>query len=87
MADRNETVKRAIGNVYYRIEFGEVTVSNADTFTLDNFSSTDNLTDVYLTKKNAGGEMTCTHAALNVVTISGAGTNIQCYYIAYGVKA
>ena len=87
MADRNEIVKRAYGKLYFRAEFGEVTVSNADTFTLSNFSNTVNLSNVFLMKKVDGTEMTNTHAANNVVTISGAGTNIDCIYMAYGVKA
>lgn len=87
MADRSETVLKGKDGLYFRVEFGEVVVSNADTVTLDHFSSTSNLLEAYLIKKSDGSEMTCTHAANNVVTISGAGTNVPCYYLAYGIKA
>ena len=87
MADRDETIKKGIDGLYFRVEFGDVTVSNADTVTLDGFSSTVNLSNVYLMKKSDGSEMTNTHAANNVVTITGAGTNVPCVYLAYGVKA
>lgn len=86
MADRQEIVwKSKSGGVgYLRAEFGEVTVSNADTVTLDNFSTTSNLLEMYLIKMSDGSEMSCTHAANNVATISGAGTNIPCIYMVYG---
>jgi hypothetical protein len=69
----------------WRWEVGEVEVSNGDTITLDNFDSAQNLTDVYLTKKNGGSEMTGT-ISNNVYTITGAGTNVDCFYWAYGYK-
>ena len=87
MADRTYTIRKGINGIYFRMEFGEATVSNADTVTLGNFSSTTNLSNVYLMKKSDGTEMTNTHAGNNVVTITGAGTNIACIYMAYGVKA
>ena len=87
MADRSETCLKYKNGPYYRYEFGTVTVSNADTVTLDGFSGSDNLSNVYLMKTSDGSEMTNTHAANNVVTISGAGTNVMCIYMAYGVKA
>jgi len=73
--------------IYFNAEFGEVTVSLNDTITLGNFSTTTNLSNVYLMKNSDGSEMTQTHAANNVITITGAGTNILCVYMAYGVKA
>ena len=87
MADRSETVWKGKRGILFRAEFGEVAVSNADTVTFDNFSGTDNLLDAYFIKKTDGSEMTCTHAANNVATITGAGTNIQCIYLVYGYKA
>ena len=87
MADRNYTTKKFIKGIYESIEFGEVTVSQTDTFTLGNFSATDNLNNVYLMKASDGTEMTNTHAANNVVTVTGAGTNVKCYYMAHGVQA
>lgn len=89
MADRSYTVwKSKSGGVgYLRAEFGETVVSNADTVTFSGFSTTNNLLEAYLIKKSDGSEMTCTHAANNVITISGAGTNIACIYMIYGYDA
>jgi hypothetical protein len=87
MADRNEKAIKGKDGIYVRVELGEVTVSNADTVTFDKFSDSDNLWEAYFIKKSDGSEMTCTHAANNVATISGAGTNIECFYLVYGVKA
>ena len=88
MADRSRTVKKLLKGLYFNAEFGEVTVSNADTFTLGSFKATVNPSNVYLMKEVDGAEMTNTHAAgTNVVTISGAGTDIPCVYMAHGVKA
>jgi hypothetical protein len=87
MADRSEIVLKGKDGVYFREEFGEVTVSNGDTVTLDQFSATTNLANVYIMKKSDGTEMTQTHAANNVITITGAGANLPCVYMAYGVKA
>lgn len=87
MADRSYTTKKLLKGIYFNAEFGEVTVSNADTFTLANFSTTTNLSNVYIMKNSDGSEMTQTHAANNEVTITGAGVNILCVYMAYGVKA
>ena len=87
MADRNETIlKGKNGLNYLRIEFGEVEVSLADTVTLDNFDSGVALMEAYFLKKSNGDQMTQT-IVNNVVTITGAGTNIPCYYIAYGYMA
>lgn len=87
MADRTATIKYGKDGLYFRVELGEVTVSQNDTVTLDKFSSTTNLSNVYIMKKSDGSEMTQTHAANNVITITGAGTNVPCFYIAYGVKS
>lgn len=87
MADRSETVWKGKNGILFRAEFGEVTVSNADTVTFDSFSTTDNLLEAYFIKETDGSEMTCTNAANNVATITGAGTNIKCVYLAYGYKA
>ena len=87
MADRAETIlKGKNGLNYLRIEFGEVEVSLNDTVTLDNFDSGVALMEAYLLKKSNGDQMTQT-INNNVITITGAGTNIPCYYIAYGYMA
>lgn len=87
MASRTYTIKKGWNGIYNRAEFGEVEASQNDTFTLSNFDSATNLSNVYLMKQTDGTEMTNTHAALNVVTVTGAGTNIRCIYLAYGKKA
>jgi len=86
VADRSYTTKKLLRGIYFNAEFGEVTVSQNDTVTLGNFSTTVNLSNVYMMKNSDGSEMTQTHAANNVVTITGAGTNVLCVYLAYGVK-
>jgi hypothetical protein len=87
MVVRSCTILKGKNGLYTRYEFGEVTVSNADTFVLSNFSATANLWNVYMMKKSDGSEMTQTHAATYTVTITGAGTDVPCYYMVYGIKA
>jgi hypothetical protein len=87
MADRLRKVIKAKSDIEKRYEFGEITLSNGDTVTFSGHSTTENLLKAYFIKKDDGAEMTCTHAATNVATITGAGTNIPCLYIAWGVKA
>jgi len=66
---------------------GETQVSNADTFTLNELKATVNPLNVVLWKKSDGSELTNTHAAgTNVVTISGAGTDVDCFFMAYGYR-
>ena len=85
MADRSYNTlktKRGIEKTYV---FGETTVTNADTITLNELHATKSPLEVYIIKKSDGTEMTCTHAAgTNVVTISGASTNIDCLFMAWG---
>jgi len=87
MVDRNEQLWKGKRGILFRAEFGEVEVSQNDTVTFDGFDSAQNLLQAYFIKKTDGSEMTCTHAANNVATITGAGTNVDCVYVAYGYKA
>jgi hypothetical protein len=88
MADRGRTVWKLKRGIYEATEFGEVTVSNADTVTIGSFNATANPYSITMIKQSDGSAMTCTYAAgTNVVSITGAGTNIKCIYMAYGVKA
>lgn len=88
MASRGRIPKKTIRGIYESVEFGEVTVSNADTVTIGSLYASANPYNVVLWKKTDGAEMTNTHAAgTNVVTISGAGTNVDCLYMAYGRRA
>ena len=87
MTARDYTKIKHEKGIYESVEFGKVTVSNGDTFTLDGFTTASNLNNVYIMQASDGTEMTNTHAALNVVTITGAGTDVKCYYIAHGVEA
>jgi len=87
LVERSEQIWKYIKGLYHCVEFGEVTVSNGDTWKLDNFHATTNPLVVYLFKKSDGSAMTCTYAAgTNVVTVTGAGSDVPCYYLAYGVN-
>ena len=87
MADRDEVIKWAKNGLnYLRVEFGEVVVSLNDTVTLDSFRDDTNLLEAHLFTKAAGAEMT-NAIADNEVTITGAGTDVPCYYVAYGYLA
>jgi hypothetical protein len=86
LVDRSETLKK-IGDVkYYGWAVYEVQVSLNDTVTLDDFSSALNLAKGVLMKQSDGSEVTCS-IANNVVTVTGAGTNIECVLFVYGVRA
>jgi len=90
MTDRSETVWEAKKGIYFRAEFGEVEVSQNDTVTLESFESTPTgIIKALLIKKSNGLEMASNvHATTkNKIEVSGSGSNIECVYIAYGVKA
>jgi hypothetical protein len=88
MANRSRTPRKTIIGIYEAVEFGYTIVSNADTVTIGSLYATANPYSVTLIKKSDGATMTCTYAAgTNIVTITGAGTNIDCIYMAYGRKA
>jgi hypothetical protein len=89
LASRSYTVWKSKGGGvnYVRSLYGETVISNADTITFSEMSSTSNLLEAYFIKKSDGSEMTCTHAANNVATISGAGTNVDCIFLVYGYDA
>ena len=84
MADRDETVKWAKNGLnYLRIEVGEVVVTLNDTVTLDSFDDATALMGAYLMKKVDGTEMSSTIAD-NELTVTEAGTDVPCWYMAYG---
>ena len=87
MVDRTETLKKIVDVKYYAGAMYEVEVSNADTITLDDFTTAENLKKAVLMKKSDGSEVTCTHAALNVITVTGSGTNMECILFAFGRRA
>jgi hypothetical protein len=66
-------------------EFGEVEVSLNDTVTVDSLHASKAMLNFVLWKKTDGSEMTTTKA-LNAATVTGAGTNISCLYMAFGYK-
>jgi hypothetical protein len=86
MVNRAETLWKAKNGILHRVEFGEVEVSQSDTVTFENFDSSKALMNVVFWKKTDGTAMTST-IALNVATVTGSGTNIDCVYMAYGYKA
>jgi hypothetical protein len=88
MASRNRTPWKLKRGIYHATEFGEVTVTLTDTITISSLVATSNPLYVSLIKQSDGSTMACTYAAgTNIVTVTGAGTNIPCIYMAYGVKA
>ena len=88
MANRARTVWKLKRGIYTAAEFGEATVSNGDTVTFSNHNATTNPYSVTFIKQSDGTAMTCTYAAgTNIATVTDAGTNIKCLYMAYGVKA
>jgi hypothetical protein len=88
MASRSYTpykIKRGVEKTYV---LGETIISNADTVTFGELKSDSNPLGVYIMKKSDGTEMTQTHAAgTNVVTITGAGTNVDCLFLVWGYRA
>ena len=88
MVERNRTPWKLKRGIYQAAEWGEVEVSQNDTVVFSCLTDADNPYNVVLWKKSDGTEMTNTHAAGdNEVTITGAGTDVQCIYMVYGVKA
>ena len=87
MVDRSESLKK-IGDVkHYAWAVYEVEVSQNDTVTLGDYVTTENLKKAVVMRKDTGAEVTCTHANNNVVTVTGAGTNLQCVLFAFGRRA
>jgi len=88
LAARSTTVWKLKRGIYEAVEWGETEVSQNDTITIGSLTAVQNPYNVVLWKMTDGSEMTNTHAAgTNVVIITGAGTNVKCIYMAYGVKA
>lgn len=88
MADRSRIVWKLKRGIYEATEFGETTVTQNDTVTIGSLYATANPYSVTIIKQTDGSAMTCTYAAgTNVVTVTGAGTNVACIYMAYGRKA
>lgn len=86
MVDRSESAVK-FGDVKYGYhKTYEVEVSQNDTVTLDDFDSSAALNHALLWKKSDRTEVT-TSTALNVVTVTGAGTNMDCILYVVGVKA
>ena len=88
MVERSRTILKYKKGLYHGVEFGEVTVSDSDTYDLGNFHATTNPLRVLMFKKSDATVVTCTYAAgTYVVTIAvGTGTGVPCYYVAYGVN-
>ena len=86
MVDRPESIIKYKNGIQTRYEFGEVQVSLDDTVTFDYYDLTSTIWQVFIFKKSNGQEVSCT-TALNVATITQAGTlNDNCLYVAYGIK-
>jgi len=87
MVDRAESGLKGKDVKYYYWKVYEVEVSQNDTVTLDEFSTTENLKVAVINQNGTGAVVTCTYAANNVVTVTGAGTNMACTLYAFGRKA
>lgn len=88
MVQRNRTPWKLKRGIYEAVEMGEVEVSQNDTVMFDCLSDAENPYNAVFWKMTDGSEITNTHAAGdNEVTITGAGTDVQCLYMVYGVKA
>jgi len=75
---------------YYYYKTYDVEIqNNGDTITLDDFSTAENLKTAQLNRKSDGSEVTCTHAALNVITVADATVTgaTSCILYAFGRKA
>jgi hypothetical protein len=88
MVERTRTPWKLKRGIYEAAEWGEVEVSQNDTVVFDCLSDADNPYNAVFWKMTDGSEMTNTHAGGdNEVTITGAGSDVQCIYMVYGVKA
>jgi len=86
MVDRAESSVK-FGDVKYGYHKSyNVEVTQNDTITLEDFDTTVDLDHALLWKKSDRTEVT-TSKALNVVTVTGAGSNMDCILYAVGVKA
>jgi len=84
---RSASLKKIWKGLYYAYACYEVEVSQTDTIVLAEFDSTKNINEAWLVRFDTGAEVTVTHAALNVITVSGAATNLDCVLFVFGVKA
>jgi hypothetical protein len=86
MVDRTESMKKILDVKYYAYAVYEVQVSLNDTITLTDFDSSVALKKAVLMKMSDGTELTQS-VALNVVTVTGTATNVDCILFAFGVRA
>lgn len=87
MASRTYTPFKVKRGIEKTLLMGETTLSTSDTFTIGELKATANPLYVSVFKKSDGSTATITYAAgTNVVTITAVGTNIDCFFMAYGYK-
>jgi len=93
LASRNRIPWNSRGRKLDKIaEWGEVTVTTADTFTISSMSTaTGAIYEAVLLQMSDGTAVACTHAEAspngNRVTAGGAVTDVKCIYLVIGVKA
>jgi len=97
LASRNRIPWKLKRGIYESAEWGEVTVTTADTFDVDTIAtSTNAVFEAVLIQMDDGVQVDCTHATAspngNRITAGnesggGAVTNAKCIYVVYGVKA
>lgn len=84
MVSRTPTMLRGDEVEYYGWNVYQVQVSKDDVVTLPEFKSSVTLSKAVLISEVNGAEITCT-AALNVITVTGTATNVDCILFAFGV--
>ena len=92
MASRDRIPWKIKRGIYQATEFGEITVTSADTFDVNTIAtSTGAIFEAVLIQESDGTQVACTHATAspngNRVTVGGAVTDAKCIYVVLGVKA
>jgi len=90
MVERTRTPWKLKRGIYEAVEWGEVKVSQNDTIVFDCLTDAERPYNTVLWKMTDGSEMTNDNGAAsgdNEVKVLGAGTDVQCIYMVYGVKA
>ena len=90
MVERHRTTWKLKRGIYEAVEWGEVEVSVNDTIVFDCLTDAETPYNTVLWQMTDGTAMNNDNGAAsgdNEVKVTGAGTDIQCIYMVYGVKA
>lgn len=83
---RTPTSRKVEDVKYYANGRYTVTMSNGDWVVLDDFIDTENLKSATLIQNNDGSAL-ASSVTNNVVTVTGAASDVECTLFAYGVRA